>query len=154
MTELRRHARRGLPGAVRGAAWAAMLGVDVGRGRGEHQGGGEGGCGEAELRQMGRDVPRCHGYDEVVGSGEGRARLGRVLATWAGRNPDLAYWQVGWGGGGGGCSGAGTRNWRRRCGHVEREATTLQRAFQGSWGAGRESVRDAVSAGPARVASV
>jgi hypothetical protein len=79
---------------VRGAAWAALLGVDAAAAQARYGGGAAAGCGEAELRQMERDVPRCHGYDHVLASREGRARLGRVLAAWAGRNRDLAYWQV------------------------------------------------------------
>ena len=97
MAELRAHARRGLPSAVRGAAWAALLGVDAAAAAAAYEvgdGDGAAGCAEAELKQMGRDLPRCHGYDGVLASAAGRARLGRVLAWWAGRNPDLAYWQV------------------------------------------------------------
>ncbi len=92
--ELCGHAQRGLPASVRGLAWAALLGVDAGRAAAAMESGAAGQCDEGELRQMGRDVPRCHGYDPILAGPAGRARLGRVLAAWAGRNPDLAYWQV------------------------------------------------------------
>jgi TBC domain-containing protein kinase-like protein len=92
--ELRGQAQRGLPASVRALAWAALLGVDVKGAAAPAESGAAGQCDEGELRQMGRDLPRCHAYDPVLASPAGRARLGRVLAAWAGRNPDLAYWQA------------------------------------------------------------
>eukprot|EP00743_Colponemidia_sp_Colp-15_P012485 GILK01014239.1.p1 GENE.GILK01014239.1~~GILK01014239.1.p1 ORF type:complete len:913 (+),score=147.65 GILK01014239.1:42-2741(+) len=43
--------------------------------------------------QISLDIPRCHQYNQLIGSSEGRAKLGRILKAWTLKNPDLCYVQ-------------------------------------------------------------
>lgn len=56
----------------------------------------ERGVGEEVVRQIGRDVPRCHPYCPLITCNEGRGQLERVLIAWSASVEDegQGYWQV------------------------------------------------------------
>ncbi|XP_063979758.1 TBC domain-containing protein kinase-like protein isoform X2 [Diachasmimorpha longicaudata] len=86
-----REAHKDIPPPVRGAVWAALLGIN----------------GDIEKRynaidketptrtdrQIEVDIPRCHQYSELLSSGAGHERLQRLLKAWVRDNPHYVYWQ-------------------------------------------------------------
>ncbi|XP_015119108.1 TBC domain-containing protein kinase-like protein isoform X2 [Diachasma alloeum] len=86
-----REAHKDIPPPVRGAVWAALLGI----------------TGDIEKRydaidketpthtdrQIEVDIPRCHQYSELLSSGAGHERLQRLLKAWVRDNPHYVYWQ-------------------------------------------------------------
>ncbi|XP_050497051.1 TBC domain-containing protein kinase-like protein isoform X2 [Bombus huntii] len=84
-------AHKDIPPPVRGAVWAALLGI----------------TGDIQKRydmidketpthtdrQIEVDIPRCHQYSELLSSGAGHERLQRLLKAWVRNNPHYVYWQ-------------------------------------------------------------
>lgn len=84
-------ARIDIPPAVRGAVWAAVLGI-----RGDYAMRYESVDRDAETptdRQLEVDIPRCHQYHPLLLSPQGHEKLFRVLKSWLLLNPHLVYWQ-------------------------------------------------------------
>ncbi|XP_043787150.1 TBC domain-containing protein kinase-like protein isoform X2 [Apis laboriosa] len=86
-----KEAHKDIPPPVRGAVWAALLGI----------------TGDIQKRydmidketpthtdrQIEVDIPRCHQYSELLSSGAGHERLQRLLKAWVRNNPHYVYWQ-------------------------------------------------------------
>ncbi|KZC15044.1 TBC domain-containing protein kinase-like protein [Dufourea novaeangliae] len=84
-------AHKDIPPPVRGAVWAALLGI----------------TGDIQKRydmidketpthtdrQIEVDIPRCHQYSELLSSGAGHEGLQRLLKAWVRNNPHYVYWQ-------------------------------------------------------------
>ncbi|XP_028047204.1 TBC domain-containing protein kinase-like protein isoform X2 [Monomorium pharaonis] len=84
-------AHKDIPPPVRGAVWAALLGI----------------TGDLQKRydmidketpthtdrQIEVDIPRCHQYSELLSSGAGHERLQRLLKAWVRNNLHYVYWQ-------------------------------------------------------------
>ncbi|XP_023288549.1 TBC domain-containing protein kinase-like protein [Orussus abietinus] len=86
-----REAHKDIPPPVRGAVWAALLGV-----KGDIQRRYEMIDKETPThtdRQIEVDIPRCHQYSELLSSGAGHERLQRLLKAWVRDNPHYVYWQ-------------------------------------------------------------
>ncbi|XP_033217840.1 TBC domain-containing protein kinase-like protein [Belonocnema kinseyi] len=86
-----REAHKDIPPPVRGAIWAALLGVT-----GDLQKRYEMIDKETPThtdRQIEVDIPRCHQYSELLSSGAGHERLQRLLKAWVRDNPHYVYWQ-------------------------------------------------------------
>ena len=43
--------------------------------------------------QIDLDIPRCHQYDPLLSSQEGRKKMRRLLKAWVSSNPSFVYWQ-------------------------------------------------------------
>ncbi|KAL7287733.1 hypothetical protein TKK_0018118 [Trichogramma kaykai] len=88
---IKREAHKDIPPPVRGAIWAALLGVSgdiqtkydmIDKETPTHTD-----------RQIEVDIPRCHQYSELLSSGAGHERLQRLLKAWVRDNPHYVYWQ-------------------------------------------------------------
>ncbi|XP_043516498.1 TBC domain-containing protein kinase-like protein isoform X2 [Frieseomelitta varia] len=84
-------AHKDIPPPVRGAVWAALLGITgdiqkyydmIDKETPTHTD-----------RQIEVDIPRCHQYSELLSSGAGHERLQRLLKAWVRNNPHYVYWQ-------------------------------------------------------------
>ncbi|XP_015605686.1 TBC domain-containing protein kinase-like protein [Cephus cinctus] len=86
-----REAHKDIPPPVRGAVWAALLGI-----KGDIQKRYDMIDKETPThtdRQIEVDIPRCHQYSELLSSGAGHERLQRLLKAWVRDNPYYVYWQ-------------------------------------------------------------
>lgn len=84
-------AHKDIPPPVRGAVWAALLGIT-----GDIQKRYDAIDKETPThtdRQIEVDIPRCHQYSELLSSGAGHQRLQRLLKAWVRNNPHYVYWQ-------------------------------------------------------------
>ncbi|XP_011298029.1 TBC domain-containing protein kinase-like protein [Fopius arisanus] len=90
-TAIIREAHKDIPPPVRGAVWAALLGIT-----GDVEKRYDGIDKETPThtdRQIEVDIPRCHQYSELLSSGAGHERLQRLLKAWVRDNPHYVYWQ-------------------------------------------------------------
>jgi len=86
---LQREAAIDIPPLLRGAIWAALLGVLPNASYGKI----DKFTATTTDRQIEVDIPRCHQYDELLSSPDGHRKLKRLLKAWVTAHPQYVYWQ-------------------------------------------------------------
>ncbi|KAH8387042.1 hypothetical protein KR093_004227, partial [Drosophila rubida] len=87
--QLQREAAIDIPPLLRGAVWAALLGVLPNASYAKI----DKFTATTTDRQIEVDIPRCHQYDELLSSPDGHRKLKRLLKAWVTAHPQYVYWQ-------------------------------------------------------------
>lgn len=82
-----------LPAVLRGEIWAAILDVGSDALVQEQYDAIDKEQPTTSDRQISVDIPRCHQYNRLIASTEGREKLRRILKAWVLTGEELVYWQ-------------------------------------------------------------